>query len=1111
MRRKLFTFLMYTMFLSVFKIGAQGENEKLLVNENFQGWEAVSSSTTETSVTKKTDFSNETLIYKLMEIQASPLGWAADRFNSEVASVGYLMAAKTATPYIELSPLASITKVQFVHGATGGNRGYQLWKKVGEGDWVSVSNAYANPASGTLVTVDINEENVSLKFTNLTSSQNAYLFDLKIWGNYKSSFPQVDLITSMNITDAGTITRSIVSDTYDQGTVLTLTAKANFGYKFMKWTDVSGNELSSNASYEVTLDTDKNIIAVFESVATFSFNVTVEGSRWGVVKLSPEAVNGKYEDGTIVTANVVANPVTTFSFWEDGSSDTSRQFLVDGDKNITATFDEIPFIVGWDFVTQEPRSGRAADYYSESVNMGLMNMHKPDGSTVNWLANVGSFSPLYPCIRKWTLEADFDTEQRYYQASFSTEGYSNIHVKSMMGGNYQVHNKQIMQYSIDGIEFHNLTTVDIGAVYNSGWVDCNAALPQEAENQSKIYIRWIADVTSAKTGTGNDGTALTNIFIYGDKTPVEDEIPPVLISTSPSEGSSIASINGSIVLTFDEKVQAGEGNITLDGKVLTGTFGSKTATFKYSGLTYNTEYTFVVPAGALTDIWGNEYEGIILKFTTMNRQPPITKLYDAIIASDGTGNYATVQDAINAVPNDRNAPYLIFIKDGKYTGHVEIPANKPFVHLIGQSKEGVIISDNRLSGDAGDGSPVYHVSLGATVVVNSANCYFENITFENSWGYEKQAGPQALAMYSNNDKIAFRNCIMRSYQDTYLTSTKNVTDRHYLSDCRIEGAVDYIYGGGDVFFDNCTLFNVRPSGGYIVAPSHLTTTAWGYVFSNCTLDGNPGVVTYLGRPWHNSPKTVFLNSVCTIDIYAVGWYYKMGAIPAIFADYGTINKYGEPMDLSQRIEDYEYDVKDGNGNVIEVVKGKAKKSLTNEEASQYTYENVLQGADNWNPKSLFESVSKPLNVLISNAGIISWDACDYAISYIIYKDGKVIGFTTSTSFNSIGIQSESVNETPQYTVQPVNEYGSLGEMSDVAEPALSFEKNEISQKVPVIINEGMSLLIKDIDTGTAIKVYTIDGRLVSQSVLNADSAIIPLSSRGIYVIKIGTASYKVAL
>ena len=160
------------------------------------------------------------------------------------------------------------------------------------------------------------------------------------------------------------------------------------------------------------------------------------------------------------------------------------------------------------------------------------------------------------------------------------------------------------------------------------------------------------------------------------------------------------------------------------------------------------------------------------------------------------------------------------------------------------------------------GDNALHVSVGATVVVNSNDCLFENITLENSYGHEKQEGPQALALNTTGDRTVFNNVAMLSYQDTWITPSTS-SYRAYVRNSFIEGAVDFIYNSGDIFIDNTILYINRKSGGYIVAPSHGVDVKWGYVFNNCTITA-PGVPSetsvWLGRPWHNAPKTVFLNT-----------------------------------------------------------------------------------------------------------------------------------------------------------------------------------------------------------------------------------------------------------
>ncbi|RYZ95968.1 MAG: T9SS type A sorting domain-containing protein, partial [Sphingobacteriaceae bacterium] len=413
-------------------------------------------------------------------------------------------------------------------------------------------------------------------------------------------------------------------------------------------------------------------------------------------------------------------------------------------------------------------------------------------------------------------------------------------------------------------------------------------------------------------------------------------------------------------------------------------------------------------------------------------------------------NYTSVTDAITAAPTGRTTPWIIFIKNGTYLGHHDIPAGKPFIHLIGQSRDGVIISDSRLSGSDGLGTTVYHVSEGATMVVNATNCYFENITFENSKGFNNLTGPQALALYTIGDKFAMNNSYLRSYQDTYLTSYNSINTRHYIRKTRIDGAVDFIYGGADVFFDSDTLAINRASGGYIVAPSHGNGTAFGYVFSNTviTKDRVASVDVYLGRPWQNSPKTVFINTklAANVNIYPQGWYYKMGAIPSVFADYGTVNSNGQPVDVSQRISNYEYDTKDVDGNVTGTVTGTAKSSLTDAEAADYTYENViLRSGDTWDPRMIAEAPDKPANLALVN-NKLTWDAVLYARLYVITRDNVVVGFSLTNEFtDNSAVQGTNY----AYKVQAASEYGALSLASDVVQvlpiTGLTFNAKKVAQ------------------------------------------------------------------
>ena len=329
------------------------------------------------------------------------------------------------------------------------------------------------------------------------------------------------------------------------------------------------------------------------------------------------------------------------------------------------------------------------------------------------------------------------------------------------------------------------------------------------------------------------------------------------------------------------------------------------------------------------------------------------KVYHAVVAADGSGDYTSVQAAINAVPEYNLCQHLIFIKAGIYKEHVFIPQSKGRLSLIGEGSDRVFITDNKKSG----GPEAIPVDKGATVVVHANDIVFQGISIVNAYGVEAEDGPQALALYAKGDRIALDHCAILSYQDTYRTSEAD-NGRNYVSHSLILGAVDFIYGSGNAWLEQCTIKINRKSGGWIVAPKHKPETRWGYVFNHCTLtaDGNPKETTiWLGRPWHHQPQTVFLNTRSEITLPAEGWYPTMAGLPSVFAEYNTMDADGKPLDLSKRINRYYR-----KNEKKDTVWCTAKNVLTKEEAEQYTVEAVMGGDDQWNPELIFMPTEKPI-------------------------------------------------------------------------------------------------------------------------------------------------------
>lgn len=882
------------------------------------------------------------------------------------------------------------------------------------------------PATGNAVTLKIYIKNLDI------TRQYAFA-DFVVTGDVSGvveAVPAYTLAVSLGTPDAGSVSCNPAGAEFDEGTMITVAATENFGYHFKEWVDGDGKSVSDANPYSFELTGNTTLKAIYDKKNVYAVNLKMEGgANTNLVQFMPEGnvVNGvhHYEEGTDVKLTALNNRIITFSNWEDNSTSAEREFVMDGDKDVTASFSAADYIVGWDLYYDQPSSQRAADYKDESDNAGLLSLRNASGTTTSWLTrgiSNGQENGKY-AARIWK----FLSEEWYWEISFSSKGYSNLKLSAAIGDDYNTYSVINAEYSTDGTTFTKFGTYNPPA---RGW-DCEEFdLPAAADNQDRVYIRFMPDRTSDKIGVASDydGTSIAEIFILADKDAENDEIAPKLVGSIPADKSKGASATGSIVLNFDEKIKIGAGNATLNGETLAPTVSGKNVVYKYAGLKYATEYTFKVPEGAIVDRSGNKFAGVELTFTTMERVQPEARLFDAIVAKDGSGDYESVQAAIDAAPAGRVKPWLIFVKNGNYKEHVNIPANKPYIHLIGQDRDKAVILDDKLCG----GDNALHVSVGATVVVNSDDCFFENITLENSYGHEKQDGPQALALNTSGDRTIFNNVAMLSYQDTWITPSTSKY-RAFVKNSLIEGAVDFIYNSGDIYLEGDTLLITRKDGGFIVAPSHGDDVKWGYVFNNCVITA-PGVPSetsvWLGRPWHNAPKTVFLNTRAEVTIPASGWYDTMGGLPALWADWNTTDAAGNLLDLSQRRDTY-YKM-DGDTKVY----GKAKNFLTDEEAAQYTIKNVLSGDDNWAPEVKTEACASPEATI--KDGMISWEAVPYAICYVVTRGEEVIGFTTEPSMN---VNAGKTDE--PFMIQAVNEFGGLSPKAVVTDtPASGIENVE---------------------------------------------------------------------
>ena len=910
-----------------------------------------------------------------------------------------------------------------------------------------------------------------------------YLNNFKVTGEALGDETVYSFSTTSNPSNAGYVAMSPVGNAAVGGTSVSFTAENLPGYQIKEWQDDGGTTLATTPTYTATISGNTSITAVFGTIETYTLTVNKvgDGAKWGEVVLSPEPINGKYDAGTEVTLTVIPNNVTNFLTWEDNSASLSRVVTVNGDTEVTATFDVIPFIVAWDFNNEKnsSRGNRPADYAFSTDNTGVMLFYQgPNCASTNWGGGKATFGgkELW-AARRYTDWSKSEQIPRAFVASFSVKDYDQIKIHSLVAANNScVRQRQLLQISTTSSTegFSTLKTLTLTENPSSEWLNFDYELDTK-NMDGMVYIRWIEDETSDFFDGGNhsstEGFYLADVIIFADQTAADDTEAPQLVSSSPTEGSTSASARGNIVLSFNERVKAGTGSVTLNGEELTGSFGSKSVTYAYHGLSYGQQYTLSIGADAITDLSGNAFPARDITFTVMERPQPIAKVFDAVVAQDGTGNYKTVQEAIDAAPTGRIAPWLIFVKNGTYEELVTIPENKPFIHLIGQDKEKTVICywiNNGGTNDIGweystnnPNSKTYGKQ--GVVQVNSTDFYTENISYIDSYGVERQAGPMGLAMSSRNDRQAFNNCQFRSYQDTWYTDVRNSSARQYVNNCLIEGAVDFYYGAGDNFIENST-FRLAREGSVIVAPSHQAGTKWGYVMVNNVIDGKGGA-NKLGRAWQNQPMAVWINTTLKTTIAPEGWS-EWHIAPKLFAEYNTMDADGQPVDLNNRRTTYKVDDdKLAPGETSPVTR---QAILSAEEAAKYTYEAVTSGNDDWNPRKFFEPVEAPAEVVYAN-GKLTWKAVPYAICYLVIDaEGNVVGMTKDDEY--------AIAEAGTYTLRSVNEYGSLGE-------SINFE---VTEDMTTGIQDEMNIQVPCVET----QVYDLQGRKMADSQLQ----------RGIYLL-----------
>lgn len=288
-----------------------------------------------------------------------------------------------------------------------------------------------------------------------------------------------------------------------------------------------------------------------------------------------------------------------------------------------------------------------------------------------------------------------------------------------------------------------------------------------------------------------------------------------------------------------------------------------------------------------------------------------------VVSRDGTGNFRTLQEAIESARAFMDYTVTIYVRNGVYKEKVIVPSWVENIDIIGEDRDKTIITyDDHANINKMGTFRTY------TVKVEGSDITFKNLTIENN---AAQLG-QAVALHTEGDRLKFINCRILGNQDTIYTGAKFT--RLYFKDCYIDGTTDFIFGPSTALFENCMIHSKRNS--YVTAASTPKEAKYGYIFKHCKLTAEPGVdKVYLGRPWRPYAYTLFIECELGKHIVPAGWHNWGKQSNEETARYMEYKNTGEGANASERVA--------------------WSKQLIKKEAEAVTVDAIFRTQSNWNP------------------------------------------------------------------------------------------------------------------------------------------------------------------
>ena len=276
-----------------------------------------------------------------------------------------------------------------------------------------------------------------------------------------------------------------------------------------------------------------------------------------------------------------------------------------------------------------------------------------------------------------------------------------------------------------------------------------------------------------------------------------------------------------------------------------------------------------------------------------------------VVSRDGTGEFRTIDEAIEVCRAFMDYTKVIYVKKGVYKEKLIIPSWLTNITICGEDRDNTIITwDDHANikmpvGGLDSEAAVKGKPMGTfrtyTLKVQGSYITLKDITIENN---AAKLG-QAVALHTEGDHILVQNCRLLGNQDTVYTGVGGTRVAFY--NCYIEGTTDFIFGPSIAWFQNCEIHSKANS--YITAASTPAGQKYGYVFYKCRLTAAKDVdKVYLGRPWRPFAATIFMDCELDKHIRPEGWHNWNNAKNEETARYAEYGNKGEGASTKNRVK-----------------------------------------------------------------------------------------------------------------------------------------------------------------------------------------------------------------